>query len=76
MFDKIVFFSQNGLPEVDDVVMEPNEVVTEDGVVVADPVGWGGPVGLEGLGGRLGLVGLGGRDPSGLGGRVPSGLGA
>jgi len=62
-------------PEDDDVVMEPDEVVTEDGVVVTDPVGWGGPVGLEGLGGRLGLVGLGGRDPSGLGGRVPSGLG-
>ena len=57
------------------MVMEPNEFVTEDGVVVTDPVGWGGPVGLEGLGGRLGLVGLGGRDPSGLGGRVPSGLG-
>ena len=51
--------------------MEPDEVVTDDGVVVD----WGGPVGLEGLGGRLGLVGLGGRDPSGLGGRVPSGLG-
>ena len=54
---------------------EPDEVVTEDGVVVMGPVGWGGPVGLDGLGGRLGLVGLGGLDPSGLGGRVPSGLG-
>ena len=43
-------------------------MVTEDEVVVMGPVGWGGPVGLEGLGGRLGL------DPSGLGGRVPSGL--
>ena len=50
-------------------------VVTGDGVVDPDPVGWGGPVGVEGLGGRLGLVGQGGRVPSGLGGRVPSGLG-
>jgi len=61
-------------PDEDDVV------VTEDGVVEPDPVGWGepvgldgvggGPVGLEGLGGGLGLGGL-----EGLGGRVPSGLG-
>ena len=57
------------------MVTEPDDVVTDDEVVVMGPVGWGGPVGLEGLGGRLGLVGLGGRDPSGLGGRVPSGLG-
>lgn len=62
-------------PEDDDVVTEGEVVTGDDGVVEPDPVGWGGPVGVEGLGGRLGLVGLGGREPSGLGGRVPSGLG-
>ena len=48
------------------MVTEDDEVVPGEGGV--DPVGCGGPVGLEGLGGRLGLGGLGGRSPSGLGG--------
>ena len=49
-------------------------------MVEPDPVGWGGPVGLDGVGGGpVGLEGLGGGlglgGLEGLGGRVPSGLG-
>ena len=55
-------------------------MVTEEGVVEPGPVGWGGPVGLDGVGGGpVGLEGLGGGlglgGLEGLGGRVPSGLG-
>ena len=66
-FIKLIrFFSKpklvTSLPEDEDVVTEGDVLVTGEGVVEPDPVGWGGPVGVEGLGGRLGLVGLGGRE--------------